>query len=245
MIASMKAEFRKLFTVRSTYGLLLFSLLLGVLLIGFWVFGYKDVDHAAQNPAALMDMFLQSASTIALFLSFAAILLVCHEYRYNTIMYNLTNTNRRTKLFAAKYLAVVLFGLITVAIFATCAWGAFYLGQHLQHVQTTAQNVPLWSLVWRAAITVIGDLSFAFIIAMLLRNLIGAIAVFLVLPTTVESLMALFLHDNTKYLPFTALSNLTDLTSKISYTFSLGVVAAYIVIGGFVAYMLFMRRDAN
>lgn len=245
MIPSMKAEFRKLFTVRSTYGLLLFALLLAVLLIGFWVFGFKDVNDGARNSSVLMDMLLQSVSTAGLFLSFAAILSVCHEYRYNTIMYNLTNTNRRTKLFVAKYLAVVLFGLISATVFALLAWGMFYAGQHMHHVQTIAQNVPLWSLVWRSVVTIVGDVSYAFIIAMLLRNLIGAIAVFLVLPTTVESLMTLFLHDNTKYLPFTALSNLTDLTSKISYTFSLGVVAAYMVIGGFVAYMLFMRRDAN
>jgi hypothetical protein len=42
-----------------------------------------------------------------------------------------------------------------------------------------------------------------------------------------------------------ALGNLTEMTSKIPFTTSLWVVAAYVVGGGLIAYLLFLRRDAN
>lgn len=245
MINSLKSEFRKLLTIRSTYVLLTIAVLLGSVLIGFWIFGYKDVDHATQNSSALMDMLLQAVSTASLFLSFAVILLVCHEYRYNTIMYNLTNTSRRSKFFLIKYLAVIIFSLLVAAVVMLLAWALFYLGLHLHNLTPVAQHVPLWNMLWQSAATVIGNISYAFIIAMLLRSLIGAIALFLVVPTTVENLLSLLLHDNTKYLPFTALGNLSSLGTKISYGFSLSVVLAYVVIGGLVAYVLFMKRDAN
>jgi ABC-type transport system involved in multi-copper enzyme maturation permease subunit len=245
MIAALKAEFRKLLTVRSTYVLFLFSLALCSVLIGFWIFGYKNVQHAHTDTSALFNSLLAAVSTVGVFLSFIAVMLVGHEYRYNTIMYNLTNTNSRTWLFLAKWKAAVVFALVFAAIVVALNWALFYVGLSLHHIHPVAQQVPMWSFLWRSAVTIVGDISFAFIITMLLRNLIAAIAVVLVLPTTIETLLQLLLKDNVKYLPYTALGNLTNVTTKISYTFSLWVVLAYIAVGGVAAYLLFRKRDAN
>lgn len=245
MLAAWKAEYRKLLTVRSTYVLFLISIALGAVLIGFWIYGYKNVQHAGVDSSALLGSLLACVSTVGVFLSFIAVMLVGHEYRYNTIMYNLTNTNSRTRFFLAKWKAAAVFGLVFAAIIVLLNWGLFYLGLSLHHIHPVAQHVPVWSLMWRAVATIAGDISFAFIITMLLRNLIAAIAVVLVLPTTVETLLTLLLKDNVKYLPYTALGNLTNVTTKVSYTFSLWVVIAYVVIVGTLAYALFLKRDAN
>jgi ABC-type transport system involved in multi-copper enzyme maturation permease subunit len=245
MIAALKAEYRKLLTVRSTYVIFLISLALGAFLIGFWIFGYKNVQHAAIDPTALIGSLFAAVSVVGVFLSFVVVMLVGHEYRYNTIMYNLTNTNSRTRLFLAKWKAAAVFALVFAAIIVLLNWALFYLGLHLHHIHPMAQQVPMWSFLWRSVVTILGDVSFAFIITMLLRNLIAAIAVVLVLPTTIETLLSLLLKDNVKYLPYTALGSLTDITSKVSFTFSFWVVTAYAVVGGLVAYVLFRKRDAN
>ncbi len=245
MIRSLRAEMRKIWTVRSTYVIILIELVVVVGVAGFWVFGYKDNDKAATTPTALLDLLYGAISAVGIFVSFIALLSVGHEYRYNTILYSLTSTNRRTKLFVAKWLATLVSALVVgAAALALCTVG-FYVGQHLHHVQTMAQTMPDWGFVWRAVVGVGGLVSFAYIIAMLLRSQVGSIAAFLVLPTTVESLLTLLLKDNTKYLPFTALGNLSNLHPSPSLKTSGVIVAGYIVGFGLLAYALFLRRDAN
>jgi ABC-type transport system involved in multi-copper enzyme maturation permease subunit len=245
MMAALKAELRKLFTVRSTYLLAAIAFALGALLIGLWIWGYKDVEHAALNQKALASMIMSTVSIAGIFLSFLAVLLVGHEYRYNTIMYSLTSSNSRSKVFFAKFVVLLVAALVIAGLITASAIGLFYLGQNLHHVTTVTQVVPVWDVVWRAVVTIVGDITFAFIISMLLRNLIGSIAVVLVLPSTVENLLSLLLKDNVKYLPYTALGNLSQNVTTVSHTFSLGVVAVYVAVAGIASWLLFLRRDAN
>jgi ABC-type transport system involved in multi-copper enzyme maturation permease subunit len=245
MISGLKAEFRKLFTVRSTYFIAAITFVIAVALLGFWVYGYKDVDHAAGNSKALLDSMLGSISTAGIFMSFIAVLMVGHEYRYNTIMYSLTNSNSRTKVFLSKLGALAVFALGFGVVIVLLNWACFYVGAGIHHVHPMAQSVPLWDLVWRSGVTMLGDAAYAFIIAMLLRNLIGAIAVVLVLPSTIENLLTLILHDNTKYLPYTALSKFADLGTHANLTQNLITVCAYVAVLGVTAWVLFLKRDAN
>jgi hypothetical protein len=134
--------------------------------------------------------------------------------------------------------------LIGGVILFLCAVG-FYVGQHLHHVQTMTQAMPGWDFVWRAAVGIGGLATFGYIIAMLLRSQVGAIATFLIIPTTVEGLLQLLLKDNTKYLPFTALGNLSNIHPSPSLQTSGLIVAGYVVGFGLLAYVLFLRRDAN
>lgn len=246
MIAALKAEFRKLFTVRSTYMLALVGLLLGAVLSGFWIWGYKDVQHAALNHLALETLILQTVSIVGVFLSFLAVLLVGHEYRYNTIMYSLTSANSRTKVYLAKLLTLLVSGLVIAGLVVAAAIGLFYLGQHTHHIATITQHVQVGDVLWRSVATIVGDITYAFIISILLRNLIGSIAFILVVPSTVENLLSLLLKSNVKYLPYAALGNLTRMENpSISRTFSLGVVAVYIAVMGVISWILFLKRDAN
>jgi ABC-2 type transport system permease protein len=246
MMAAIKAELRKLFTVRSTYMLAAVAFGFGALLMGLWIWGYRDVDHASLNPTALENLIMSAVTVAGIFLSFLAVLLVGHEYRYNTIMYSLTSSNSRTKVFFAKLLVLIVAALAITAVVVAGAIGLFYLGQHLHHVSTAAQVLPVWDVTWRAVVTIVGDIVFAFIISVLLRNLIGSIAVILVLPSTVENLLSLLLKGNVKYLPYTALGSLGQPAhGAVTHLFSLGVVAAYALVLGAVSWFLFLRRDAN
>lgn len=245
MMHTLKAEFRKVLTVRSTYFLCAAIAALPVALIGFWVHGYKDVLHAATNPMALTSSLLTCAAVTAVFLSFAVVMLVGHEYRYNGILYSLTAVNHRSKLFFAKLLAAAVFASV-VAVIAMIANGAlFYLGLQLHNVTPVAQQLDYGMVAGHVAAIILGNVVFAFIIAMLARSLIVAIAAVILLPSTIEQLLVLLLRENTKYLPYTALSNFSDVTSKISSTFSLAVVCSYALVFGALAWALFLKRDAN
>lgn len=246
MIPALNAEFRKLVTTRSTWFLVTATFLLTTGLVGFWIFGYKDVSHAGASGKALLDGILTAINVIGVFLPFIAILLVGHEYRYNTITYSLTSVNHRSKLFFAKYLAAVSFILVVAAVLVLCMIVAFHIGQAVAGIETMGQELDPWSLVWRFVASVIGGVTFAFILSMLIRSLTGTIAVVIVLPSFIESLLGgLLLHENAKYLPYTALGNLTQLNTGVSTTFSLWVVCAYVAVVGAVAYALFLKRDAN
>lgn len=245
MMHQLKAEFRKIWTVRSTYAIILVNLAIAVLLVSFWIYGFKNVGHAEKVPTALLELLYGAVGAIGLFVSFIAILSVGHEYRYNTILYSLTAVNRRTKLFVAKWIATTLSALAIAAVTVLLCIAGFYLGQHVHNINAVTQTLPNMEFVWRCLVSVVVEVSFAFIIAMLIRSQVGAIATFLVVPTTVEQLLYLLLKENTKYLPFTALGNLTATKPSPSVSVSLAVVAVYFVVGGIAAWGLFVRRDAS
>lgn len=247
MIAALKAELRKILSVRSTYVIILLTLAISVALVSFWVYGYKNVGHAQFSGNVLHEALFMSMGPTGLFLSFIAILQVGHEYRYNTILYSLTSVNSRFKVLFAKWFVITIGTAITATATTVLCAGAFYIGQHLAHIVTLPQTMPDANFVWRAAASVVGSVTFAYIIAILLRSLVGAFAVVLVLPSTVETLLTILLKDNTKYLPYTALGNLTSTgtSNAPAATESLLIVLAYVVVLGSLSAILFWRRDAN
>jgi len=245
MIPILKAEFRKLWTVRSTYFLFGFTFLITGPLLGLWAYGYKNVGTANMTPNALLDYLFAVVGVASVFLSIRTILHVGHEYRYNTITYSLTATNRRFKLFLAKWLSALGFSLVSATLTVLLGLVCLHIGWAWHGVHPMTQHVALGNFLLRSLVTVWGEVTYAFIIAVLVRNLIGAIVAVLVLPTTLENLLSLLLHGNVKYLPYTALGNITDTGSKVSLASGLTVVSAYVVAGMLVAYLLFQKRDAN
>jgi ABC-type transport system involved in multi-copper enzyme maturation permease subunit len=245
MIRGLRAELRKIWTIRSTYMNFILMLGLVVALVGFWIYGYKDAGHAVQEAGALRDYAYGAISVVGIFVGFLAILSVCHEYRYNTILYSLTNVNRRSKLFVNKWVASVLSALVLSAITLALGVGAMYIGQAMNHINEVHQTMLGWDFVWRAAVGITGSVTFGYIIAMLLRSQVAAIAAFLIIPSTLESLLMLVLKDNVKYLPFTALGNVGSTSPSPALSVSLTVVGVYTVVFGLAAWILFMRRDAN
>jgi hypothetical protein len=64
------------------------------------------------------------------------------------------------------------------------------------------------------------------------------------IPGTVEQLLGLLLKKNQVYLPFSALGAVLE-HNQISYVRAATVVGLYVVVGWIVAWVLFLRRDAN
>jgi ABC-type transport system involved in multi-copper enzyme maturation permease subunit len=111
-----------------------------------------------------------------------------------------------------------------------------------------SQNLQLTKLLGETAFYIWCHAVIGLLLAVLIRNLVGAIVVVFVAPT-VEQLLGLLLKHNVNYLPFTAVQNVLAVGQKATPGFSVGksvaIVLGYLVVGWIVAWILFLKRDAN
>jgi ABC-type transport system involved in multi-copper enzyme maturation permease subunit len=263
MVPALKSEFRKLLTVRSTYVIsLIFLLLAGFL--AFYVQGFKNAG--LDMPYGARSLFVagtipQIANTISVAGGLIALLLLAHEYRYNTIVYTLTASNTRSKALAVKILAILTY----VFVYATAAtlialgliWAGASAGGHSLPHQDVSYLTYLAKTVFLCEAYAMAGLFFI----TLIRNQIGAIAAIFILPNTIEGLLSLLLKKDSVYLPFTALQQVVQApvlkgvaaahTARDAATGSLSaprgalVFLVYLVAGWIVAWVLFLKRDAN
>jgi ABC-type transport system involved in multi-copper enzyme maturation permease subunit len=274
MRGTLKSEFKKLLSVRSTYILMLGFLLLSAF-FAFYVHGFKDSQsqhlilngHSPKDQAAAAlfaaSSITQIASVISVAAALIALLLLAHEYRYNTIVYTLTASNRRSKVLAAKIIAVLcvvfVYCLVATAISLALVWaGAAAAGYPLPHQDINFIVFFAKCLFYCESFAMAGLVFIAII-----RNQIGAIAALLVLPNTVEGLLSLLLKQNSVYMPFTALSQVVQgptvhiagappahpardmATGSLTPGKGALVYLAYIVGAWIVAWYLFLKRDAT
>lgn len=249
MIPALKSEFRKLLSVRSTYFIVGTSLLIVAFFAGF-IGGFRaDPADLLHNPGILADNAATSMVFMGLILAFAGLLLAGHEYRYNTIMYTLTVTNRRSKVLFAKIGVITVFAIITSLIVTFLGPFCAILGAHLAGKELGPQVFDVWPIVWRCVFCGWGYAMYAFILMMVLRNQIGAIVTFLLVPLIGENILGLLLKSNVKYLPFNALQSVPAQVSLGNHhsTGSHGVltVFVYVGVGLAVSLFLFLKRDAN
>lgn len=240
MIALLRAECRKLFTVRSTYVISILALLL----IGFLAFYVEGFRALNSGPNWLMGLISNVSTTISIFIAIAAILLMGHEYRYNTIMYTLTSANSRTKVVWAKVITVVWYAVGFTLIAWVLAALAYWLG-------TTMSPVPnlfvapefLWSEIWQSLFFVVAYALMALFLIFVFRHVVGAIAALFILPT-VEVLLTPLLKGNAKYLPFGTLEQVHTgaIWSPATAAF---LFTTYLIGAWLIAWYLFVRRDAN
>lgn len=252
MGSAIRAELRKLLTVRSTYFITGFVLLLTGFLASF-VMGYQQALRPAADPLFLNDVLYNLLGTHATFAAIIAILLVAHEYRYNTINYTLTSSNNRLKVLAAKVIVITAYTLIAGIIVMLLAYMGVRLGLDLKNVALGPQNIKLAEIFWQYTAYALGYAWAGIILALLIRGLVGSIVAFFLLPTA-EGILSLILKGNTKFLPFRALDAVaaivptngpvSDLTF-LSHTAALGVFSIYLVVFGALAAVMFVRRDAN
>jgi ABC-type transport system involved in multi-copper enzyme maturation permease subunit len=258
MIAGIKAEYRKIFSIRSTY-ILIGLALAYMVLYDFYVVGFKGGRDglgldALRSPFFLMIQVTRASSIAApiLFSSLIALLLMAHEYRYNTIMYTLTASNSRNKTLLAKIITItglsIIFSLCVVILAPSLALA----GLHAHHVVLGHQIFYYRNFLWRVlffgwAYSMIGIL-----LALLIRNIVAAIVALLLLPAVIEPLIGLLLNTNQQqYLPFTALTAVLNNgllrigPGLLSAERSAVVVLVYLVIGWAIGWALFLRRDAN
>jgi ABC-2 type transport system permease protein len=250
MLPSMKAEFRRLFTVRSTYILIGLSLVL-IVFFAFWFEGYKgNTGSPASELAstALHEIVANGVGLGVVFASIVAILFMAHEYRYNTIMYTLTANASRSKALLAKLLTIILFSVAYGLFASLVAILSYLLGLSLRDASLPAQQFNVFAELGRIVFYCTGYALIGMLIATVARSVVVAIAAILIVPTTVEPLLGLLLKENSKYLPFTALDSSVG-ASFAQNTLSSGnailVSCAYLLTALAVTWLLFVRRDAN
>ncbi len=250
MINSIKAEFKKLFTVRSTYAIFAIAFAL-VILFAFYINGWHISSVDLHDPTTIAGDITGAVGVISIFAALSALLLITHEYRYNTIMYSLTSVNNRSKILISKILIVSGYALLFTAVFAVLSPALSLLGMHLHHLKLVPQIIPYKSLIWHCLFYGWGYVLAASVIATLIRNQVAAIITLFIAPGTIEALLYLLLKNNYVYLPFTALRVVLighpdqRVTVGITPFHALLVFMAYLLVSWAVAWVLFLRRDAN
>jgi ABC-2 type transport system permease protein len=246
MTAAMRAELRKLLTIRSTYVLIVVAFLF-VVLVAFYAKGYKLSAAELRDPHHIADSVIIAGSSLPIvFGSIIAVLLMTHEYRYSTIMYSLTASNSRSKVLGAKFAVISVFALLFMIAICAASAGLAYLGVHLHGHTLVHQIIPYKDLVWRCLFYGWGSVIAGLLIAALIRNQIGAVVALFVIPS-LEQAAGLLLKGNAVYLPFMSSDEVLTSPSQgsISHGHAALVFSAYLVVGWIMAWALFLRRDAN
>jgi len=193
------------------------------------------------------------ALNVTVFGAIVAILLMTHEYRYNTIMYTLTSSNSRTKVLIAKFITVSVYALFLAVLIAVLAPSMAYLGIHLHGYKLVPQTLSYGNLAWRSLFYGWGYGMAGLLLAILTRNQVASIVALFVIPGVAEQLLGLLLKHSTVYLPFSSLNQviragsdrIDPTSSNLSPGKAAGVYCIYLVIGWIVAWILFTKRDAN
>lgn len=247
-MTELKAEFRKLLTVRSTY--IITGLLIAfVIFIAFYVEGWRLAPQDLHNPAELSsDVF--GALGLSVFGAVIGILLMTHEYRYNTIIYTLTGSNSRSRVLFSKIIVISVYALLLTAVIAVLSPTASYLGVHAHGHILVPQTLHIGDLAWRSLFYGWSYGLIGLLLAVLIRIQVGAIVALFVIPSAIEGLLSQLLKHDAIYLPFTALAEVIgnqgfDSTKPLSPGRAAAVVAVYLAVGWAVAWVLFLKRDAN
>lgn len=248
MIPALKTELRKVLTLRSTYFLMILTLLLTIF-IAFYIEGVKSPQGITiGDPTKLRGV----VTTVIVFSSvlgaFVAILLSTHEYRYNTITYTLTSAKNRTRVLLSKMLVVSFLAVASALLFGVLALLLIKLGLQIKGVTLVDQIFPLWEVVWKAVFVSWGFAMLGLLLGIAVRVQTAVIAIFLLMPSTIEPLFGLLLKEKAAYLPFSSLGAVITppgpeaIASPAKFAL---VFMIYLVVGGAVTWFLFLRRDAN
>jgi len=247
MIPLIKAEFRKLLTVRSTYVIFAICIAIVALFAGYGD-GFRATQEGLLRPDALMGEPFNAIVFAGLIMSFAGMLLVAHEYRYNTIVYALTIANRRLKVLLAKFIVVSIFAVLTGLALAFFAPLCTIIGAHLHGYHLGPQHFDYWAVIWRCAFVGWGYAMFAFSFIFIMRNQVGSIVTFLLVPLIGESIISHIFPTTINYLPFTmlqAVATPTGLGNHTTIAHAVVVSGVYIAVGLLVSAGLLVKRDAN
>ena len=254
MMAALKSEFRKLLSVRTTYFITLFVLAF-VFLIAFYFEGWH-LNPGSLHESNQLAGDVTGALNLTVFGAVVAILLVTHEYRYNTIMYTLTSSNRRGKVLFAKFVVVTAYALFLSALIGVLSPVFSYLGIHAAGHSLAPQVLHVADLAWRSLFYGWGSAMAGLILALITRNQIASIVSLFIIPDFIEQTLGflLFKH-NSVYMPFSALSQVlngsdgtsTGVVTSSNFTpiHAAAIYCVYLVVGLLVGWILFTRRDAN
>lgn len=256
MLAAIRSEFRKLLTVRSTY----FITGLAVLMAGFISFYVQGMQagEEVKNSLYLTSVILDGVNFSVGFISIVALLLLGHEYRYNTIMYSLTSSNSRSKFLLAKVIAATCYAFFVVILIAVLTPLLASLGANIKHLDVVPQTIQYGNLLWRILFAGFANAMIGLLFVVLIRNQIGALVTLLLAPTTGELVLTMIIKEKSIYLPFSALNEVIStantrldsgdspfIQGHLTPIKAAGVFCIYLFVSWFVAWFLFLRRDAN
>jgi ABC-type transport system involved in multi-copper enzyme maturation permease subunit len=264
MMPALKSEFKKIFTVRSTYGWILLALII-VGIFSIYGEGFNDASNLLKAKSAgpgaglfVASTITQMANFISLFGAIIALLLITHEYRHNTITYTLTASNSRTKVLLSKFLAVFGFVFVYSLILTALGLGMIYLGLGLAHNVLPHQEINYLTYIGKSVFYAESFALAALLFGFIIRNQVGAFAALFLLPGPVEGLLGLVLRHDAIYLPFMALNEVIqppvlpgahpvhdNATGFLTSTKGALVFLIYFVVGWAVGWYLFLRRDAT
>lgn len=248
MIASLKAEFRKLLTVRSTYFITGLVVIIASLL-SFFAFGYKAESQALQNPGFTHELLYNALGLFVTFATILTILMVAHEYRYNTIAYTFTLARSRLKVLLSKIVVMLTYTTVVGIGILAIAYSMSQFGLSLKGAELVPQQLPT-EIIWQFFAYAWGYILTGVSIAVLIRSLVGSVVAFFLIPTA-EQILSLILKSNTKFLPFRSLEAVAatnapvEIGANLGHAAALGIFGIYLVIFGALATWLFVHRDAN
>ncbi|MGH7195160.1 MAG: ABC transporter permease [Candidatus Saccharimonadales bacterium] len=266
MMTELRSEFRKLLTVRSTYFITGLAAL-AVMAIGFYIEGWQLSGTDLLNPG-LFTSDVAGSLMIMVVGAVVAILLMTHEYRYNTILYTLTASRSRSKVLAAKVITISVYAVFLTALIGILAPVFSNLGIHAHGHVLVPQTLHIGTLVWHSLFYGWAYSMAGLVLAVLIRSQVGAIVALFLIPGLVEGLLTQLLKHNSVYMPFTALGQVINSGGAATATTNGGrasreaakhlseigslspgraalVFLGYLVVVGAVAWFLFLRRDAN
>ncbi len=171
------------------------------------------------------------------------------EYTLGTLRNLLVRQPSRMKILSGKYLSMVIFAIALVTIDAIVAISVSYgLAPHAKVTTTAWFTSTALSLLGRTFInvllTTIAFGTFGMILGLLFRSPISAISTGVIWSLILETILGGVVSSTQKWLPGQNFDNIAQGGSlTVSYQWSMGISAAYLVVGFAIVAILFKRRD--
>lgn len=268
MTAALRYEWRRLWTIRSTYWLIATVLVLQLIfcLIAAAsappIEAFFDAEEVVSAIVSLGASYGVSPLFSAYIIGLIGVFTFGHEYRHGMIRATLTAVPNRSAVFAAK-------AVIAAALAATLALACALIGLAASALFIDTQGALSSRTVWGVILglilytTLFGMCGMA--TAALLRNQTGAVALMLLFPSVIEAVVRLLLilvsqggndaNELAKFLPFDAGSQMfarpaADVIADVIGYDPFGPLSGGLVLTLFTgvlvsaAVALFLRRDA-
>jgi ABC-type transport system involved in multi-copper enzyme maturation permease subunit len=222
------------------------------------------VSHELPREKLLSNL-QDSIQPVSIFIAVVVVMLMGHEFRYNTISYTLTSSNRRSKVLASKVLVSGTFTIVVTALALAVVIVATYAAISVKGLHLPDQNFFDWPYILaRLFGYALGFSLIGLALITLVRSLTAGIVALFLLPT-LDAIAGELLKNwdiaATKVLPFSALNRLVNIVQdyihlppgvdagqSLSQATVLGaaaVFALYFVGIWIAAWYLFLRRDAS
>ncbi len=171
------------------------------------------------------------------------------EYSLGTLRNLLVRQPSRMKILAGKYLSMIIFAIALVVIDAIVAIAVSYsLAPHAKVTTSAWFTASALALLGKTFINVLlGTIAFGtfgMILGLLFRSPISSIATGVIWLLILENILAGVVSSTQKWLPGQNFDNVAQGGSlTVSYHWSMGIAAAYLIVGFSIVAVLFKRRD--